>query len=191
MVHRCGSGAEAGQYGRAGRGGWGSRDCGVGSRDGQPPSGTSCIAVGNRANASLWSTIVTALLVHLLRFGCLSRRQQSCEETSGMLEVERTAGIVEYEDTGGQGPALVFLPGLTMDGSLWRRVVSARRSSSRSATPGAPGAWSSPPAKPHPRGSARAAHPRHPGLCSRQLVIIVPMLTAAVATRTTVARDVP
>src|SRR6202044_874136 len=45
------------------------------------------------------------------------------EETSGIPEVELTAGIVEYEDTGGQGPALVFLHGLIMDSSLWRRVV--------------------------------------------------------------------
>ncbi|MGD0064290.1 MAG: alpha/beta hydrolase [Streptosporangiaceae bacterium] len=41
-----------------------------------------------------------------------------------MPKVELTAGIVEYEDTGGQGPVLVFLHGLTMDGSLWRRVVT-------------------------------------------------------------------
>jgi pimeloyl-ACP methyl ester carboxylesterase len=45
------------------------------------------------------------------------------KETSGMPEVELTAGIVEYEDTGGQGPVLVFLHGLMMDSSLWRRVV--------------------------------------------------------------------
>jgi hypothetical protein len=30
MDHRCGSRAEAGQHGRAGWGGWGSRDCGPG-----------------------------------------------------------------------------------------------------------------------------------------------------------------
>jgi pimeloyl-ACP methyl ester carboxylesterase len=40
-----------------------------------------------------------------------------------MPEVELTAGIVEYDDTGGQGPVLVFLHGLMMDSSLWRRVV--------------------------------------------------------------------
>jgi pimeloyl-ACP methyl ester carboxylesterase len=40
-----------------------------------------------------------------------------------MPEVELSAGTIEYQDTGGDGPVLVFLPGLTMDGSLWRKVV--------------------------------------------------------------------
>jgi len=40
-----------------------------------------------------------------------------------MPEVELAAGTIEYHDTGGDGPVLVFLHGLTMDGSLWRKVV--------------------------------------------------------------------
>jgi pimeloyl-ACP methyl ester carboxylesterase len=40
-----------------------------------------------------------------------------------MPEVELSAGTIEYQDTGGDGPVLVFLHGLTMDGSLWRKVV--------------------------------------------------------------------
>lgn len=40
-----------------------------------------------------------------------------------MTEVELSAGTIEYQDTGGDGPVLVFLHGLTMDSSLWRKVV--------------------------------------------------------------------
>jgi pimeloyl-ACP methyl ester carboxylesterase len=40
-----------------------------------------------------------------------------------MPQVELAAGTIEYQDTGADGPVLVFLPGLTMDGSLWRKVV--------------------------------------------------------------------
>ena len=41
-----------------------------------------------------------------------------------MQTVELSAGPVEYEDTGGDGPAIVFGHGLMMDGSVWRHVVS-------------------------------------------------------------------
>jgi pimeloyl-ACP methyl ester carboxylesterase len=40
-------------------------------------------------------------------------------------EVELSGGVIEYEDTGGDGPVLVFLHGVTMDGSLWRHVVAS------------------------------------------------------------------
>jgi pimeloyl-ACP methyl ester carboxylesterase len=40
-----------------------------------------------------------------------------------MPEVTLSAGTIEYEDTGGDGPVLVLLHGLLMDGSLWRKVV--------------------------------------------------------------------
>jgi pimeloyl-ACP methyl ester carboxylesterase len=40
-----------------------------------------------------------------------------------MPRIELAAGTIEYQDTGGDGPVLVFLHGLTMDGSLWRKVV--------------------------------------------------------------------
>ncbi|TNC22493.1 alpha/beta fold hydrolase [Amycolatopsis alkalitolerans] len=40
-----------------------------------------------------------------------------------MPEIELSAGPVEYSDTGGDGPVLVLLHGLTIDGSVWRKVV--------------------------------------------------------------------
>lgn len=40
-----------------------------------------------------------------------------------MPQLELAAGTIEYQDTGGDGPVLVFLHALTMDGSLWRKVV--------------------------------------------------------------------
>ena len=42
-----------------------------------------------------------------------------------MPEVALSAGTIEYEDTGGGGSPLVLLHGLTMDGSVWRDVVTA------------------------------------------------------------------
>ena len=36
-----------------------------------------------------------------------------------MREIELSAGTIEYEDTGGDGPVLVLLHGLMMDASLW------------------------------------------------------------------------
>ncbi|WNI26020.1 alpha/beta hydrolase [Streptomyces sp. ITFR-16] len=42
-----------------------------------------------------------------------------------MKEIELSAGTLEYEDTGGEGPVLVLLHGLMMDGSLWDEVVAA------------------------------------------------------------------
>ncbi len=41
-----------------------------------------------------------------------------------MPEVELAAGTVEYADSGGDGPVLVFLHGVNQDGSLWRNVVA-------------------------------------------------------------------
>jgi pimeloyl-ACP methyl ester carboxylesterase len=40
-----------------------------------------------------------------------------------MPAVEVSAGTIDYEDTGGDGPVVVLLHGLLMDGSLWRHVV--------------------------------------------------------------------
>src|SRR5215218_63721 len=39
-------------------------------------------------------------------------------------EIELSAGTIEYEDTGGEGPAVVLLPGLIMDASLWEDVIA-------------------------------------------------------------------
>jgi len=41
-----------------------------------------------------------------------------------MPEVELSAGTVEYTDTGGDGPVVVLLHGLLMDGTLWDEVVA-------------------------------------------------------------------
>ena len=37
--------------------------------------------------------------------------------------LDLTAGTIEYEDTGGSGPTLLFVHGLLVDGALWRDVV--------------------------------------------------------------------
>jgi pimeloyl-ACP methyl ester carboxylesterase len=41
------------------------------------------------------------------------------------MRIELSAGPVEYEDSGGDGPVLVFLHGLLMDSSLWASTVAA------------------------------------------------------------------
>jgi hypothetical protein len=35
-------------------------------------------------------------------------------------QIELSAGTLDYEDTGGEGPVVVLLSGLLMDASLWR-----------------------------------------------------------------------
>ncbi|KDN24222.1 alpha/beta fold hydrolase [Amycolatopsis rifamycinica] len=40
------------------------------------------------------------------------------------MHVELSAGTIEYTDTGGAGPAVVFVHGLLMDGSLWDGPVA-------------------------------------------------------------------
>jgi pimeloyl-ACP methyl ester carboxylesterase len=40
-----------------------------------------------------------------------------------MPELTLSAGTIDYQDTGGDGPALVLTHGLVMDASLWRNVV--------------------------------------------------------------------
>ncbi len=55
-----------------------------------------------------------------------------------MPELELSAGRIEYEDTGGDGPAIVLLHGLMMDGSVWRHVVKELRSDYRCVLPTLP-----------------------------------------------------
>jgi pimeloyl-ACP methyl ester carboxylesterase len=55
-----------------------------------------------------------------------------------MQEIALSAGIIEYEDTGGSGPVVVLLHGLVMDGSLWRHVVGELRSDHRCVVPTLP-----------------------------------------------------
>lgn len=58
------------------------------------------------------------------------------ELSAGVLEL--SAGVVEYEDTGGDGPVLVLLHGVAMDGSLWRHVVADLRAGHRCIVPTLP-----------------------------------------------------
>lgn len=44
-----------------------------------------------------------------------------------MPQVEVEAGTIDYEDTGGDGPVLVLVPGLVMDHRQWERVVPELR----------------------------------------------------------------
>jgi pimeloyl-ACP methyl ester carboxylesterase len=55
-----------------------------------------------------------------------------------MPEIDLTAGPIAYEDTGGDGPTLVFLHGLAMDGTLWRHVVQDLRRDHRCVVPTIP-----------------------------------------------------
>ena len=55
-----------------------------------------------------------------------------------MQEIELSAGVIEYEDTGGSGPVVVLLHGLVMDGSLWRHVVRELRTDHRCVVPTLP-----------------------------------------------------
>jgi pimeloyl-ACP methyl ester carboxylesterase len=40
-----------------------------------------------------------------------------------MSDIELSAGTIQYEDTGGDGPVLVLLHGFLMDASLWEQVT--------------------------------------------------------------------
>ncbi len=55
-----------------------------------------------------------------------------------MPNVELAAGTIEYEDTGGDGPTIVFVHGLIMDGLLWRHVVADLRRDYRCVLPTLP-----------------------------------------------------
>ena len=41
-----------------------------------------------------------------------------------MREIELSAGTIEYEDTGGDGPVIVLLHGMMMDASLWDGAIA-------------------------------------------------------------------
>jgi len=55
-----------------------------------------------------------------------------------MPELELTAGIIDYEDTGGAGPVIVLLGGLAMDGSVWDPLVADLRREHRCVVPTLP-----------------------------------------------------
>jgi pimeloyl-ACP methyl ester carboxylesterase len=55
-----------------------------------------------------------------------------------MPELELSAGSIDYEDTGGNGPVLVLLGGLVMDGSVWDPMVEELRGAHRCIVPTLP-----------------------------------------------------
>ncbi|MEV0583791.1 alpha/beta hydrolase [Nonomuraea sp. NPDC050310] len=52
--------------------------------------------------------------------------------------IDVRAGRIHYEDTGGDGPVLLFLHGLAVHGALWRHVVAALRDGYRCVVPTLP-----------------------------------------------------
>jgi pimeloyl-ACP methyl ester carboxylesterase len=59
-------------------------------------------------------------------------------EVVSMAELELAAGTIEYEDSGGDGPVLVLLGGLVMDGSVWDPLVAQLRGEFRCVVPTLP-----------------------------------------------------
>ena len=55
-----------------------------------------------------------------------------------MSEVELPAGTIEYDDSGGDGPVLVFLHGAAMNGSVWAPVIADLRRDHRCVVPTLP-----------------------------------------------------
>jgi pimeloyl-ACP methyl ester carboxylesterase len=55
-----------------------------------------------------------------------------------MSEIELSAGIIEYHDTGGDGPVIVLLHGLMMDASLWDGPVAGLSADHRCVVPTLP-----------------------------------------------------
>jgi pimeloyl-ACP methyl ester carboxylesterase len=55
-----------------------------------------------------------------------------------MPEIELSAGKIGYQDTGGNGPVVVLLHGLLMDGSLWAGPVAELSRDHRCVTPTLP-----------------------------------------------------
>ena len=48
-----------------------------------------------------------------------------------MATVDLSAGTIEYEDTGGDGPVVMLIGGLAMNGTVFRHVVSDLRGDHR------------------------------------------------------------
>jgi pimeloyl-ACP methyl ester carboxylesterase len=55
-----------------------------------------------------------------------------------MNQFELSAGTIDYEDTGGDGPTLVLLHGLLMDASLWDDVIADLSADHRCVAPTLP-----------------------------------------------------
>jgi pimeloyl-ACP methyl ester carboxylesterase len=55
-----------------------------------------------------------------------------------MPEIELSAGTIQYQDSGGEGPVIVLLHGLLSDATLWRNVVADLRDEYRCVLPTLP-----------------------------------------------------
>ena len=55
-----------------------------------------------------------------------------------MRQIDLSAGTIEYEDTGGDGPVLVLLHGLIMDASLWDDMIADLSADHRCVAPTLP-----------------------------------------------------
>jgi len=55
-----------------------------------------------------------------------------------MKEIQLSAGTIEYQDTGGDGPVLVLLHGLMMDATLWDDVIAGLSATHRCVAPTLP-----------------------------------------------------
>jgi pimeloyl-ACP methyl ester carboxylesterase len=55
-----------------------------------------------------------------------------------MAQVELSAGTIDYQDTGGDGPVVVLLHGLMMDASLWNGPISELAADHRCVAPTLP-----------------------------------------------------
>ncbi|MBQ0884709.1 alpha/beta hydrolase [Streptomyces sp. RM72] len=55
-----------------------------------------------------------------------------------MPDIELSAGTIEYEDTGGDGPVVVLLHGLVHDSTVWRGVLADLRTDHRVIAPTLP-----------------------------------------------------
>ena len=55
-----------------------------------------------------------------------------------MPEVEVSAGRIAYQDTGGDGPVVVLIPGLLMDWKQWRKVIDELAPEFRCVSPSLP-----------------------------------------------------
>ncbi|MFH8708788.1 alpha/beta fold hydrolase [Streptomyces rubrogriseus] len=55
-----------------------------------------------------------------------------------MPDIELSAGTIEYEDTGGDGPVVVLLHGLVHDRTVWRKVIADLRTDHRVIAPTLP-----------------------------------------------------
>lgn len=52
------------------------------------------------------------------------RGSRAALRRTGVKRIELSAGTIEYQDSGGDGPTLVLLHGLLMDASLWDGTIA-------------------------------------------------------------------